>query len=121
MTVYVTFFDVGSRSETLIIDSFERTEELINWDSQEDYFRSRRAEPKPIDGERIQDTLAQFVAREVDHLRPRCIVLGHHDDWNPPMIGPTDLEVIEGELALEARTVELVHMGYLDGFPILGQ
>lgn len=47
-----------------------------------------------IDGERIQDTLAQFVAREVDLLRPRCIVLGHHDNWNPPMIGPTDLEAI---------------------------
>ncbi len=33
-----------------------------------------------IDGEPIQGTLAHFVAREVDLLRPRRIVLGHHDD-----------------------------------------
>ncbi len=72
-----------------------------------------------IDGEPIQGTLAQFVAREVNLLRPRRIVLGHHDDWNPPMTGPTDLEPIERELALEAPGVELVHMDYLDGRPIL--
>ena len=72
-----------------------------------------------IDGEPIQGTLAQFVAREVDLLRPRRIVLGHHDDWNPPMTGPTDLEPIERELGLQAGRVELVHMDYLDGFPIL--
>ena len=53
-----------------------------------------------IDGEPIQGTLAQIVAREVDLLRPRRIVLGHHYDWNPPMTGLTDLEPIERELAL---------------------
>ena len=74
-----------------------------------------------IDGEPIQGTLAQFVAREVDLLRPRRIVLGHHDDWNPPMTGPTDLEPIERELALWTPWVELVHMDYLEGYPILGR
>ena len=74
-----------------------------------------------IDGEPIQGTLAQFVAREVDLLRPRRIVLGHHDDWNPPMTGPTDLEPIERELALRTHGVELVHMDYLEGYPILGR
>ena len=74
-----------------------------------------------IDGEPIQGTLAQFVAREVDLLRPGRIVLGHHDDWNPPMTGPTDLEPIEGELALRTPGVELVHMDYLVGYPILGR
>ena len=72
-----------------------------------------------IDGEPIQGTLAQFVAREVDLLRPRRIALGHHDDRNPPMTGPTDLEPIERELALRIPGVELVHMNYLDGHPIL--
>ncbi len=74
-----------------------------------------------IDGEPIQGTLAQFVAREVDLLRPGRIVLGHHDDWNPPMTGPTDLEPIERELALRTPGVELVHMDYLEGYPILGR
>ena len=74
-----------------------------------------------IDGEPIQGTLAQFVAREVDLLRPGRIVLGHHDDWNPPMTGPTDLEPIERELALRTHGVELVQMDYLEGYPILGR
>ena len=74
-----------------------------------------------IDGEPIQGTLAQFVAREVDLLRPGRIVPGHHDDWNPPMTGPTDLEPIERELALRTPGVELVHMDYLEGYPILGR
>ena len=50
MKVYITFFDVGNDSETLIIDSFERTEKLIKWETREDYFRSRMTEPKPIGG-----------------------------------------------------------------------
>ena len=74
-----------------------------------------------IDGEPIQGSLAQFVAREVDLLRPGRIVLGHHDDWNPPMTGPTDLEPIERELALRTHGVELVQMDYLEGYPILGR
>ena len=74
-----------------------------------------------IDGEPIQGTLAQFVAREVDLLRPRRVVLGHHDDWNPPMTGPTDVEPIERELARWSPGVELVHMDYLDGYPILAR
>ena len=74
-----------------------------------------------IDGEPIQGTLAQFVAREADLLRPRRIVLGHHDDWNPPVTSPTDKEPIERELSRQAPNVELVQMGYLEGYPILGR
>ena len=74
-----------------------------------------------IDGEPIQGTLAQFVAREADLLRPRRIVLGHHDDWNPPVTSPTDMEPIEWELSRQAPGVELVQMDYLEGYPILGR
>jgi L-ascorbate metabolism protein UlaG (beta-lactamase superfamily) len=72
-----------------------------------------------IDGEPIQGSLAQFVAREADLLRPRRIVLSHHDDWMPPVTRPTDTTPIQEELARQAPTVELVEMGYLDGYPIL--
>ena len=72
-----------------------------------------------IDGEPIQGTLAQFVAREADLLSPGRIVLGHHDNWNPPVTSPTDMEPIERELSLQAPRVELVHMDYLEGYPIL--
>ena len=74
-----------------------------------------------IDGEPIQGTLAQFVSREADLLRPRRIVLGHHDDWNPPVTSPTDMDPIERELSRQAPSVELVQMDYLEGYPILGR
>ncbi len=74
-----------------------------------------------IDGDPIQGTLAQFVAREADILRPKRIVLGHHDDWNPPVTSPTDMEPIEREIARQAHRVELVQMDYLEGYPILGR
>ena len=74
-----------------------------------------------MDGEPIQGTLAQFVAREADLLRPRRIVLGHHDDWNPPVTSPTDMEPIEHELSRQVPSVELVQMDYLEGYPILGR
>ena len=38
-----------------------------------------------IDGEPIQGSLAQFVGRMADSLRAPRVILGHHDDWMPPM------------------------------------
>ena len=38
-----------------------------------------------IDGEPIQGSLAQFVGRMADGLRAPRVILGHHDDWMPPM------------------------------------
>jgi L-ascorbate metabolism protein UlaG (beta-lactamase superfamily) len=73
-----------------------------------------------IDGEPVQGSLAQFVAREADLLRPRRIVLSHHDDWMPPATRPTDTAPIRAELSRQAPYTELVEMGYLDGYPILG-
>jgi L-ascorbate metabolism protein UlaG (beta-lactamase superfamily) len=72
-----------------------------------------------IDGEPIQGSLAQFVAREADLLRPRRIVLSHHDDWMPPVTRPTDVTPIREELSRVAPYTELVEMGYLEGVPIL--
>ena len=72
-----------------------------------------------IDGEPVQGTLAQFVAREADLLRPRRLVLSHHDDWSPPVTSPIDTEPIMRELARQSPQVELVEMGYLEGYPIL--
>jgi len=38
------------------------------------------------DGEPIQGTLAQFMARQADLLRPRRAILDHHDDWLPGFV-----------------------------------
>jgi hypothetical protein len=72
-----------------------------------------------IDGEPIQGTLAQFVAREADLLRPRRIVLSHHDDWMPPTTRPVNVEPIREELKRQAPRLELVEMGYQERYPIL--
>ena len=50
MVAYVTLFDVGTGTETLIIDQFARTDQMITWESKEQYFAARLTEPRPIDG-----------------------------------------------------------------------
>lgn len=72
-----------------------------------------------IDGEPIQGSLAQFIAREVELLRPRRVILSHHDDWMPPVTRPTDITPIRRELARSSPDVELVEMGYMEGYPLL--
>lgn len=68
-----------------------------------------------IDGEPIQGSLADFVAREVAMLQPRRVVLCHHDDWLPGFSVPTDLAPIRAALADRAPGVELLEPGYLAG------
>lgn len=70
-----------------------------------------------IDGEPIQGSLAQFVAREADLLRPRTIILGHHDDWLPPVTqrGGANVDPIRDELARVVPTATLLEVGYSAG------
>lgn len=68
-----------------------------------------------VDGEPVQGTLAGFVASEVELVRPKSVVLCHHDDWMPPLTTPTDVAPIRRELASRAPGARLVEMGYLEG------
>ena len=72
-----------------------------------------------IDGQPIQGSLAQFVARQVDLLRPRRLVLCHHDNWLPGFSVDTDMQPIREELARSAPGVELLEPGYLAGTRVL--
>jgi L-ascorbate metabolism protein UlaG (beta-lactamase superfamily) len=72
-----------------------------------------------VDGEPIQGSLAQFVAREVELLHPRRVILDHHDDWMPPVTCATDVGPIRAGLARRAPGVELVEVGYREGYPLL--
>ncbi len=72
-----------------------------------------------IDGEPIQGSLAQFVGRQVDLLRPDQVVLCHHDDWLPGFSVPTDTAPIRQELARVAPRTRLLEPGYLDATVIL--
>ena len=74
LNVYITFFDVGKDSEALIIDNFERTEEIVMWNSKEDYFQSRKTDPKPIDGGIYSYGLAAAVSIAPDAVISERIV-----------------------------------------------
>ena len=72
-----------------------------------------------IDGEPIQGSLADFVARQADLLRPKRMVLCHHDNWLPGFSIDTDVEPIRERLSRIAPHVELLELDYLDGTVIL--
>jgi L-ascorbate metabolism protein UlaG (beta-lactamase superfamily) len=72
-----------------------------------------------IDGEPIQGSLADFVARQADLLRPKRMVLCHHDNWLPGFSIDTDLAPIRERLSRIAPRVELLELDYLDGTEIL--
>jgi hypothetical protein len=67
-----------------------------------------------VDGEPIQGSLADFVAREVELLEPRRVVLSHHDNWLPGFSVDTDVAPIKDAVARAAPETELVELGYLD-------
>jgi L-ascorbate metabolism protein UlaG (beta-lactamase superfamily) len=72
-----------------------------------------------VDGEPIQGSLAQFVARQVDLVRPRSLVLCHHDDWLPGFSVAADVAPIRREIARVAPRTVLLEPGYLDATSIL--
>lgn len=67
-----------------------------------------------IDGEPIQGSLASFVARQVELLAPRTVLLCHHDNWLPGFSVDTDLTPIRDELAARTPGVRLLEPGYLE-------
>jgi L-ascorbate metabolism protein UlaG (beta-lactamase superfamily) len=71
-----------------------------------------------IDGEPVQGTLAQFVAQQAALLRPRRVILSHHDDWLPGFSKQIDVTPIKEEMARRAPHTELVDLGYMDGYEI---
>jgi L-ascorbate metabolism protein UlaG (beta-lactamase superfamily) len=73
-----------------------------------------------IDGEPVQGSLAQFVGREAALMRPRRIVLGHHDNWLPGFGAATDVGPFREELARFTPGVALDELGYLDGHQLFG-
>ena len=73
-----------------------------------------------VDGEPIQGSLAQFVARQVDLLRPRRVFLGHHDDWLPGFSRAIDTKPIREEIARVRPHTELIETGYGAATPLFG-
>ena len=74
MPIYVTFFNVGKHSETLIVDQFSQTDEIIVWDTKELYLAARETEHNPIDGGVYTYGLAAAVSTAPDALISNRIV-----------------------------------------------
>lgn len=72
-----------------------------------------------VDGEPIQGSLAQFVAREATLLQPRRVVLCHHDDWLPGFSVDTDVAPLRAAIERAVPDSELLELDYLDGRKIL--
>ncbi|MHB8685402.1 MAG: hypothetical protein ACYC9X_13885, partial [Dehalococcoidia bacterium] len=73
-----------------------------------------------VDGEPVQGTLAGFIAWEAAMLQPRTVIIGHHDDWMPPVTrDTTDVRAIRAELARAAPGADLLEPGYLAGTLLL--
>ncbi len=68
-----------------------------------------------IDGEPIQGSLAQFVARQADMLRPETLILGHHDNWLPGFSVATDTRPIAEALSRAVPSTALLELDYVDG------
>jgi L-ascorbate metabolism protein UlaG (beta-lactamase superfamily) len=71
-----------------------------------------------VDGEPVQGSLAEFVARQAWLVKPRKVVLSHHDDWLPGFSVATDLGPIREHLARWVPRTELAELGYLDGYEL---
>jgi L-ascorbate metabolism protein UlaG (beta-lactamase superfamily) len=68
-----------------------------------------------IDGEPIQGSLADFVARQVAAVRPRRLFLSHHDDWLPGFSVPTEMAPLRSAISAASPGTELLEPGYLAG------
>jgi L-ascorbate metabolism protein UlaG (beta-lactamase superfamily) len=73
-----------------------------------------------VDGEPIQGSLAEFVARQVAAVRPRRLFLSHHDDWLPGFSVATEMAPLRRAIAAVAPTTELLEPGYLAATDVFG-
>jgi L-ascorbate metabolism protein UlaG (beta-lactamase superfamily) len=71
-----------------------------------------------VDGDPVQGTLAEFIAREADFLQPQRILLSHHDNWLPGFSLETNTAPIRDALAERVPKTELVEIDYLSAYPL---
>jgi len=71
-----------------------------------------------VDGEPVQGSLAGFIARQAELLRPARLLLGHHDDWMPGLTSALDTAPVREALAERAPATSFVEIGYRSGYPL---
>lgn len=72
-----------------------------------------------VDGEPIQGSMADFIAMEAGVLGAKKVILGHHDNWMPPVTpAEFDMAPVRQELARQAPGADLIEAGYLAGIEL---
>jgi L-ascorbate metabolism protein UlaG (beta-lactamase superfamily) len=71
-----------------------------------------------VDGEPVQGSLAGFIARQAELLRPARLLLGHHDDWMPGLTSALDTSPVREALAERTPGTEFAEIGYRSGYPL---
>jgi len=76
-----------------------------------------------IDGEPIQGSLTDYIGFMASMLKPREVILGHHDDWMPPRTkddsNPESLKPVINRLNLVRPGTKFHRQKYMDGTEIL--
>jgi L-ascorbate metabolism protein UlaG (beta-lactamase superfamily) len=73
-----------------------------------------------VDGEPNQGSMAGFLAMEAKMLGAKRVVIGHHDDWMPPVTYPDfDMDAVSERLSKDAPGAELLTPGYLEPVELL--
>jgi len=74
-----------------------------------------------VDGEPIQGSMVQFLAMEAKLLGARKVVLGHHDNWMPPVTrGGFEMASVRAQLAIDAPASTLLEASYLEPIVLSG-
>ena len=67
-----------------------------------------------IDGEPIQGSLCDFLAKEVEYLQPSTVLLSHHDNWLPGFSVATDTRSIVESIRQVRPETSVIEPGYLE-------
>jgi L-ascorbate metabolism protein UlaG (beta-lactamase superfamily) len=65
-----------------------------------------------VNGEPFQGSMAEFIVRQVEMLRPGQVVFCHHDAFLPPFMNGTNVAAAEDAIRSRTPWAELVIMTY---------
>jgi L-ascorbate metabolism protein UlaG (beta-lactamase superfamily) len=73
-----------------------------------------------VNGEPFQGSMAEFIVRQVEMLRPSKVVFCHHDAFLPPFMNGTNVDAATEAVQSRTPWAELVTMTYGVPVPIFG-
>ncbi len=65
-----------------------------------------------VDGEPFQGSMAEFIVRELEMLRPRKVVFCHHDAFLPPLLNGFDVGAASAAVRERVPFAKLVELSY---------